>query len=76
MSEMEWLQIFAQNLLYHMQSRGMSQRDLAERTDLTQASISRYASAQQMPGIKAVVNMANALGCSTDDLIDFGSMIY
>lgn len=76
MSEMEWLQIFGNNLLYHMQTRGMSQRDLAEATDLTQASISRYSSGRQMPGIKAIVNMANALGCTTDELIDFGSMIY
>lgn len=76
MSELEWLQIFAHNLTYHLQSSGISQTELARRTGLEQGSISRYASARQMPGIKAIINIANALGCSTDDLIDFGSMIY
>lgn len=76
MSEMEWLRIFANNLQYLMSQAGMSQRVLAAKTGLEQGSISRYTNAQQMPGIKAIVNIANALGCSTDDLIDFGYTIH
>lgn len=76
MSEMEWLKIFANNLVYYLQENGMSQSELARMSGLEQGSISRYASAQQMPGVKAIINIANALGVSTDDLIDFGSMIY
>lgn len=76
MSEMEWLKIFANNLQYHLQQTGLSQAELANRTGLTQASISRYAAALQMPGIMAIINIANVLGITTDELIDFGSMIY
>ena len=76
MSEMEWLRIFANNLVYYLQMYGISQNELAKRSRLEQGSISRYVSAQQMPGIKAVVNIANALGVSVDELINFDDMIY
>ena len=76
MSEMEWLQIFANNLGYYLETYGLSQNELAKRAGLEQGSISRYASATQMPGIKAVVNIANALRISVDELINFDNMIY
>lgn len=76
MSEMEWLQIFANNLAYHLQTIGMSQSEFAKAAGLEQGSISRYVSARQMPGIKAIINIANVLGISIDELIDFGSTIY
>ena len=75
MSEMEWLRIFANNLVYFMDAHDMSQRELAQRAGLEQGSISRYASAQQMPGPKALINLANVFGVSLDELMDFGSMI-
>jgi transcriptional regulator with XRE-family HTH domain len=76
MSEMEWLQIFANNLVYYLEMHGISQNELARRSGLEQGSISRYMSATQMPGIKAVVNISNALGINVDELINFDSMIY
>lgn len=75
MSEMEWLNIFANNLVYYMESHGISQSELAKMAGLEQGSISRYASARQMPGIKALINMANVFGVSLDEFMDFGSMI-
>lgn len=76
MSEMEWLRIFGNNLQYIMGQRGMSQRGLAHAAELTQASISRYICAQQMPGPKALINIANALSVSLDELMDFGDVLY
>ena len=76
MSEMEWLRIFASNLAYYLEMHGISQNELAKRSGLEQGSISRYVSASQMPGIKAAVNIANALGVSVDELINFDEMIY
>lgn len=76
MSEMEWLRIFGNNLAYHLQNIGMSQSEFARMACLEQGSISRYINAQQMPGIKALINIAHALGISLDELIDFGSTIY
>lgn len=75
MSETIWMKTFGNNLIYFMQQTGMTQEQLALATGLTQASISRYAAGIQMPGVRAIVNIANVLGVSTDDLIDFGDMI-
>lgn len=75
MSEMEWLRIFANNLVYFMEAHGISQSELAKRAGLEQGSISRYIGARQMPGIKALINLANVFGVSLDELMDFGSMI-
>lgn len=75
MSEMEWLRTFAGNLAYYMDNCGFSQSELAQRSGLEQASISRYLRAQQMPGPKALINLANTFGVSLDEFMDFGSMI-
>ena len=75
MSEMEWLQIIANNLIYHMQTHGVRQSELAKMAGLEQASISRYLGARQMPGPNALINLANVFGVSLDEFMDFGSMI-
>ena len=75
MSETQWMRTFGNNLIYFMQQVGMTQEQLARATGLTQASISRYAAGLQMPGIRAIINIANVLGVTTDELIDFGDMI-
>ena len=75
MTEMEWMRIFGQNLEYLLQQNRMSQNELAQRTGLTQASISRYVSGRQAPGFRAIVNIAAVLGITCDDLINFDDTI-
>ena len=75
MTEMEWMRIFGQNLDYLLQQNRMSQNELAQRTGLTQASISRYVSGQQAPGFRAIVNIAAVLGITCDELINFDDTI-
>ena len=75
MSEMEWLDLFGDNLVYIMRHTKTTQRKLAEKTGLSQGTISKYINKQQIPGVKAIVNIAYALDCSTDDLIDLGATI-
>jgi transcriptional regulator with XRE-family HTH domain len=75
MSEKEWLDIFADNLRDLMDEIGMSQKQLARDTGITQATISRYLSKKQMPSVKAIVNIVYALDCWFDELMDFGDMI-
>lgn len=75
MSEQEWLNIFADNLRDIMDEANMSQKQLAKETGITQATISRYLTKNQMPSIKAVVNICYALDCDLYDLLDFGDMI-
>ena len=75
MTEIEWLNSFANNLMRMLYECKLTQKDLADMTGLSEATISKYIRRQQMPGIKAIVNIAYAIGCNTDDLIDFGDTI-
>ncbi len=75
MSEMQWLAIFAGNLIDIMEERGYNQEQLAEASGITQASISRYIRKKQMPSVKAIINIAYAMDCDVNELIDFGDTI-
>jgi transcriptional regulator with XRE-family HTH domain len=75
MSEQQWLNIFGDNLLYLMHSANLTLQDLSDATGLCKSTVSKYINKQIVPGARAIVNLAYALNCSTDDLIDFGERI-
>lgn len=76
MTEQEWIDIFGDNLLEMLGEANMSQKELAEDTGLTEATISRYINKQRMPTVRALVNIAYSLGCSFDELMDFGDQVW
>lgn len=51
-------------------ARGMTQADLATRLGTTAATISRYESGQREPTLPVAAKLAEALGCTINDLID------
>ena len=53
---------FSVRLSAILKSRGMSQKDLAAATGLTQAAISRYASGKRVPSIEVSERISAALG--------------
>lgn len=75
MTEHEWIDIFGSNLESMMAEYGWTQRELAEATGLTQATISNYIHKRRMPTIKAIINLSYVLGCDLYDLIDFGDRL-
>lgn len=75
MTELQWLDIFGDNLVDMMQDARMSQRELADAAGLSEGTVSKYIHKQQLPGIKAIINIADVLDCSIDELIDFGDRI-
>lgn len=75
MTEMQWLRIFANNLQYLMGQKRMSQSELSRLTGIDQGSISRYVSGRQLPGIRAITNIACALRITVDELIFFDDVI-
>ena len=75
MAEAEWLDIFSNNLMDTLNEQGYSQEELAYETNLSQSTISKYINKKQMPSLKAIINIAYALDCSIDELIDFGEKI-
>ena len=75
MSEKEWLDIFANNLVEILKETRMSQKELADTLGLSEATVSNYIRKKQMPTIKAIINISYELGYDLYDLIDFGSAI-
>ena len=75
MSEFEWLDSFGDNLALMLRDARMSQTELAEEAGLTRAAVSNYIHKRRIPNVRALINIAYVLGCSLDDLIDFGDRI-
>ena len=69
MSEVEFIDIFGDNLRDLMDERGYSQRELAKETGISNVTISRYIKKERMPTAKSLVNLAFALECDLDDLV-------
>ena len=49
MSEVEWMHIFAKNLREMLFEKGMTQRELAFETGLSEKAISTYVNQERMP---------------------------
>lgn len=75
MTEFQWLDIFGNNLARIMYESKLTQKDLSEMTGLSEPTISKYVNKLQMPSVKALLSLSYALGCTVDDLIDFGCTI-
>lgn len=75
MSELQWLDIFGDNLARMMIESRMTQRELAELSGLSESTISRFVNKQMMPNVKSILNLSYALHCTMDELADFGETI-
>ncbi len=65
----EIVQRFASRLRELRRTRGMTQKELAERAELTVTYLSRLESAGAAPGIDLVARLATALGATIHDLL-------
>lgn len=70
---MDYAQILRDNLRDLMKQKGITQAWLAEKTEITEATISRYLSGVHSPKIELVAKMAGAMGVSVDYLIGLSS---
>lgn len=75
MTETEWLDIFGDNLASLLQEFKMTQKDLALVIGVSEATVSAYIHKKKIPGIKALINMADVFKCTLDELMYFGSSI-
>lgn len=75
MSELEWMDIFGDNLKSLLEEQWMSQQELADATGISKSTISRYINKQCMPSVAALVNIAYALNCEIDDILYFGDRL-
>lgn len=74
-SEVEFIDIFADNLKDIMYEMDISEGELARRTGMTRAAISRYLNKKRMPTLKALVNLSYVLCVPITDLIPTYAMI-
>ena len=75
MSEVEWLDIFGDNLISMLDECLLTQKDLAEMTGLSEGTISKYVNKIQMPTVRAIINLSYALDWDLNDMLDFGEKI-
>ena len=75
MSELEWLDIFGDNLAQMLDEVNMSQRELADEINTHETTISRYINKERIPSVKNILNIAYVLDCDINELVDFGDMI-
>lgn len=70
---MDFSQILRDNLKDVMRQRGFTQALLAEKADITEATISRYLAGVHSPKIEYIAKMAAALNVSIDYLLGLSS---
>lgn len=76
MREIEFIDIFSDNLQYSMQYANMTQRELADASGIDESVISRYLRKQRMPSVRCLVNIAYALNCDIQDLIPCDELVF
>ena len=60
---------FEERLRMIMNEQGLSQKELANKANITEASMSKYLSGERTPRADAIVNLSRALEISTDELL-------
>lgn len=60
---------FGQRLLSLLQKQGVTQKELAERVNTTEATLSRYVSGDREPKADMLANIATALHTTSDYLL-------
>lgn len=76
MKEIDFIDIFGDNLRYVMSYNKMTQRELADASGLDESVISRYLRKQVMPSTRCLVNIAYALDCRIEDLIPCDELVF
>ena len=76
MREVEFIDIFADNLRDVMKEQGYSVTDLSFSINVPKSTISRYLNKQTMPTVKNLINICMETGLDLDDLIPFYERIY
>ena len=60
---------FEEKLKSIMQQQGLTQKELATRSGITEASMSKYLNGERTPRIDVIINLSRALEVTTDELL-------
>ena len=76
MSLDDWKIEFARRIESTMQTQGIhTQRELSERSGISEVSMSRYMNGERVPKITSIIRIANALMVTPSYLVDFGETV-
>lgn len=75
MEKNKWRSEFGENLEAMLREYPMTQKELADATGFSRAAINNYILGKRMPTVEAVLAIAYALDCTTDELIDLSGPI-
>lgn len=70
-TESIWRRRFARRLYKQMRFKGIDQQMLSDRTGISRQMLSKYANAKAVPSVYNTEKIADALGCSVEDLLRF-----
>ena len=70
-SETEWRKKFSYNLYRVMRRKGFNQVGLSEASGVSTMSISNYTNGCSTPSVYILIKIADALGCTVNDLVYF-----
>lgn len=75
MNQTEWQKKFAKQIRRKLAANNINQRELSERSGISEVTISRYIKCRRIPRVGEILKLAIALNCSVDELINFGELI-
>lgn len=76
MSEIELMRQIGENIRDLMGDWNMSQKELADRTGISEATISYYINGERMPSVKNLVNIAYVLECDLTEIVEAYELIF
>lgn len=76
MSEVEFMDIFGDNLRDLMEEVGVGQNQLAREIGVSNQTISYYINKKRMPSLSAFINICIALECDPDELVPMYDYIH
>lgn len=76
MSEVEFMDIFGDNLRDLMEEVGVGQNQLAREIGVSNQTISYYITKKRMPSLPTFINICIALECDPDDLVPMYDYIH
>ena len=76
MSEIEWMDIFGDNLRDILKEFNMTQIELADAAGVAEGAISNYINKRSIPSLRNAITISHALGVSMDELFYFEDKVF
>ena len=75
MTQDEWKEKFGKRLITVLKEKNMKQSELAKMSGVSSSRVSEYISMKSVPTIFAIVNMADALDMTVEELVDCDELV-